>query len=512
MKSILDLRGECKMRENFKRGLMSGIALIATLTGLVGCSLEQDAKPEGNNSPPVSLEVSTVTEAKEVKKPDSLKFAINVGLKVEDGFDKWREEYINKTGINLEFEFIESNDYYQKIEFLFASGNTADVFAVGNDKLAVYAGQGALLDITEMVENSAVLSKIDDELIDSVRVNGKLYGVPIESGGGTVTYVRQDWLDQLGIQAPTTYNEFIHMLRQFKTLGDDIIPFTAPGLVADQAEFYLREFYQDASPEFIKNSKGKWVDGMTEPNMVAALQRMRDAYAEGLIDLEVVTNKTSTCRDKWYAGKVGAFTYWAGNWYTSLETRVQENVPEAKATPIAPIKETYYIKRVPAVLSVSSLSQNPEAAFKYLIEYANDGGEGSTLFQHGVEGLHFKYEASGKVIAEPKLTKPEEILEKAFVSPVLAAVKIQTPGYSFDVDERIPKSNAILDAYSKQAEIVPVSDELSKINEELLKEKEKTVVAIVMGQISIKDGLAQYKVSAENLGIAQVIEELNAAQ
>lgn len=497
------------MRENLKKGLMSSIALIAVLTGAVGCSLKQDTHLKEDNSLPVNLKEAVALETTDVKKPDSLKFAINVGLKVEDGFNEWREAYTNKTGIKLKFDFIESNDYYQNIEFSFASGDTADVFAVSNDKLAVYAGQGALLDITEMVENSTVLSKIDKELMDSVRVDGKLYGIPIEAGGGTITYVRQDWLDQLGLNVPTTYGEFINMLRQFKTLGEDIIPFTAPGLVTEQAEFYLREFYQDASPDFVKNSEGQWVDGMTQPNMVPALRRLRSAYEEGLIDLEIVTNKTSTCREKWYAGKVGVFTYWAGNWYTSLETRLRENVKEAKVTPIMPIKETYYIKRVPAVLSISSLSKNKEAAFKYLLEYANDGAEGSTLFQHGVEGLHFKYEDSGKVVAESKLSKPGEVLEKAFISPVLAAVKIQTPGYSFDVDQRIPESNAILETYGRQAEIVPVSDQLSKINEELMQEKEKTVVAIVMGQVSVEEGLAQYRTKVEALGIAQVIEELN---
>lgn len=30
-----------------------------------------------------------------------------------------------------------------------------------------------------------------------------------------------------------------------------------------------------------------------------------------------------------------------------------------------------------------------------------------------------------------------------------------------------------------------------------------------MGQVSVKDGLEAYKVKAENLGITQVIEELN---
>lgn len=493
------------MKKKLRTMVVASLILSTLTAGVTGCGSSTDVATDAGSTTP-----ATTQTAGDVEKPESIKFAINIGLKTEDGFNEWRDEFTKKTGIKLDSNFMEANEYYQNIELAFASGDTPDVFAVGNDKIAVYAGQGALLDLTDMVENSEVFSKVDKELMDSVRIDGKIYGVPFEDGGGTVTYIRQDWLDQLGLDVPTNYEQFIEMLRGFKTLGDNVVPFTAAGLVADQAEYYLREFYQDASPEFVKDENGKWVDGMTQPNMVPALERLRDAYAEGLIDVEVITNKTSTCRDKWYAGDVGVFTYWAGNWYASLERRVQENIPAAKVTAMPAIEETYYIKRVPAVLSISSLSEKPEAAFKYLLEYANDGAEGSTLFQHGIEGFHYSYSDSGEVIPGPKPSKPEEVMEKAFISPVLAATKITTPGYAFEVDERIPQSNAILEEYGVQAEIVPVSSKLSKINADLLAEKEKTVASIVMGQISIEDGLASYTAKVENLGIAQVIEELNA--
>ena len=502
------------MNKNLKAALATGLVLTTAAAALTGCGSKNDTSGQsatgGSTTPSTSTEGSAEAGTTEVAKPDSLKFAMNIGLKTEDGFDDWKQEYINKTGINLDFNYMEGNEYYQNIELSFAGGDTADVFAVGNDKLAVYAGQGALLDITDMVENSEIISQIDPVLLESVKVGGRYYGVPYERGGGTVTYVRQDWLDELGLDVPTTYDEFIDMLRAFKTLGSNVIPFTAAGLVDNQAEFYLREFYQDASPDFVKNSEGLWVDGMTEPNMVPALERLRDAYAEGLIDVEVITNKTSTCRDKWYAGDVGVFTYWAGNWNASLERRVQENVPTAKVTAIPPIQETYYIKRVPAVLSISSLSEKPEEAFKYLIEYSMDGAEGSTLFQHGVEGLHYEYDSTGAVIALAKPSKADEVMEKAFYSPVLATVPVQTAGYAFEVDERIPTSNAILEEYGIQAEIVPVSAKLSKINADLLAEREKTVANIVMGTVSVEEGLANYATRASNLGIEEVIAELNA--
>ena len=472
-------------------------------TGLVGC---------GNNGGSTGAASGETSANGEVQKPASIKFATNVGLKTEDGFDDWKKEFANKTGINLDFNYMEANEYFQNIELGFASGSAPDIFSVSNDRLAVYAAQGALYDMTDLVANSEYFKNMDPAVLESVTIDGKIYGIPLEKGGGTVTYIRQDWLDQLGLSVPTNYDEFINVLRAFKTLGNNVVPFTAPGFVSDQAEYYLREFYQDASPEFVRNEEGLWVDGMLEENMVGALQRMRDAYAEGLIDLEIVTNKTSTCRDKWYAGDVGVFTYWAGNWGASLENRVQQSVPTAKVTAINAIAETKYIERVPAVLSISSTCKNPQGVFEYFIEYALDGAEGSTLFQHGVEGLHFEYDETGKVIALSKPSKPEEIMEKAFVSPILATTPITTEGYAFDVDARITTSLGILEADSKKAEIVPQSKKLSKINADLLAEKEKTVASIVMGQTTLEDGLAAYKAKVENLGMSQVLEELNATK
>lgn len=492
------------MQKKLRTLLTASLILTTMATGLVGCGNGTTGNTDGATS--------NGSSNGEIQKPSSIKFATNVGLKSEDGFDDWKKEFTKKTGINLDFNYMEANEYFQNIELGFASGSAPDVFSVSNDRLAVYAAQGALYDMTDLVANSEYFKNMDPEVLESVTVNGKIYGIPLEKGGGTVTYIRQDWLDQLGLEVPTNYDEFINVLRAFKTLGDDVVPFTAPGFVSDQAEYYLREFYQDASPEFVRNEEGLWVDGMTEPNMVDALERMRDAYAEGLIDLEIVTNKTSTCRDKWYAGNVGIFTYWAGNWNASLENRVQQSVPTAKVTAMNAIEETHYIERVPAVISISSLCKNPEGVFKYFIEYAVDGGEGSTLFQHGVEGLHFEYDETGKVIALPKPSKADEIMEKAFVSPVLTTSPITTEGYAFDVDERITNSLAILEADAVKAEIVPQSRKLSKINGDLLAEKEKTVASIVMGQVSVEDGLAAYKAKAENLGIAQVIEELNATK
>lgn len=499
------------MTKKMRKVAVTMMTLTTLATSLGGCA----TKPATNNGtaepkPQTTKEETKKEEKKEevqeeqVAKPDRIKFMTNVGVKEEDKAEEWNKEFTKLTGIEIDLQNVSGKEYYQKLELSFASGDTPDVFLVGDGKLPIYAGQGALVDLTEWIENSEILKAIDPVILDSIKIDNKIYGIPLENGGGPVTYVRQDWLDQLGLQVPTNYTEFIDMLRGFKSIDPTLIPFTSPGL-AGESELYLREFYQDASPSFVQKD-GKWVDGMTEESMVGALTRMREAYAEGLIDMEVVTNTTSACRDKWYAGQVGAFTYWAGNWNVSLETRVQDNVPTAKVTAIPAIAEANYIKRVPAVVSISKLSKNPEAVFKYFVEYMQDGGEGSTLFQYGVEGIH--YSQSGSAITSlPKPSKPEEVMEKAYISPVLTVSPVK--GTTHEVDERINTSLDILNKDGVQAQIIPLSDTLTRINADLTATREKTLASIVMGEVTVEEGLANYAKEVANLGIDQVIAELN---
>lgn len=490
-----------------KRKLVKTMALGLTVamlgSALAGCSKKNDTTT--NNENPKTTETA---ESGEVKKPDNLKFMINIGVSLDDGAMKWKEEFERLTGITLEYNGpTASNDYYTNLDLSFSSKKSPDVFAVGGDKLPFYAAQGALADLSELYKNSEVLSKIDPALMESVTIGGKIYGIPLEAGGGTITYVRQDWLEACGLEAPTNYDEFIDMLRAFKEKYPDKIPYTAPSLYENEAVIYLREFYQDATPEFTQ-ADGKWVDGMSQENMKAALQRLQDAYAEGLIDKEIITNTTATCRDKWYAGDIGVFNYWTGTWAQNLEKRVQANVAEAKVLQLPSIEETKYLQRVPAVVSISSQSKNIEGAFKYFIEYMHDGGEGQVLFQSGVENVHWKQEGD-KLVQLPKLSKPEEVAEKAFISPFYAVTPLNTADKNIDYDARVQSSIDILKTDNTQLTITPLSKSYAKISSDLIALKSSTIAEIVMGKTTVEEGLAKYAQEAQNLDIATVIDELN---
>jgi putative aldouronate transport system substrate-binding protein len=491
------------MKRLLTKTTIFGISTCLVAVALIGCS---------NKSENIITSLGETEQVQDkigdVPKLDKIKFMINVGLTVEDGVLQWIEEYEKFTGIKLDFNAPTAvNDYYTNLDLSFTAGTSPDVFNVGDNKLSNYVAQGALANLTELVEKSELSKTIDSSIWDSVKVNGQIYGVPFEEGGGTITYVREDWLEESGVEAPTNYNEFINMLRAFKQKYPQMIPYTAPGLYENQAVIYLREFYQEATPEFSKVD-GKWVDGLSEDNMVEALTRLSEAYKEGLIDQEIVTNKTSTCRDLWYAGKVGVFNYWAGTWAQSLSERLANNVPESKVLQLPAIEETFYMQRTPVVTAISSKSKNIEEVFKYFIEYMHDGGEGQVLFESGVENVHWKQEGD-KLVQLPKLSNPDEVSKQAFKQPSFALTEKKVKDKNIEHNKLVMSSIEISKQGNYQLENTPLSKTYSKKSSEITALKSSTIAEIVMGKVDVITGLENYKKKVSALNMEQILLELN---
>lgn len=266
----------------------------------------------GNSEAGKQESQTTEPEAvKEVEKPAEISWWTHDGLNEENGSEQWFSEFEKFTGIHLNHQFIPNNEYYDKLKLAFASDEVPEVFDLNGANLALYASQGAIYDLTDLLKASDLYDKVDPAIWEAIAIDGKIYAIPKEIPSAAVTYVRGDWLERLGMKAPTNYEEFLEMIRRFKAeIPECEIGLTAPGI---KSEMNLPEFYQGAHYGFAKVD-GVWVDGFAQDNMAEAMQRMQDAYKEGLLDMEIITNTTSTCRDAWYSGNVGVFNYWSGKW------------------------------------------------------------------------------------------------------------------------------------------------------------------------------------------------------
>jgi putative aldouronate transport system substrate-binding protein len=451
-------------------------------------------------------------------KPASIKFMVDGTFQIkENGEQVLVDGFKALDGVTLDLMHPIHNEYSQKVDLAFTTGDIPDVVLMSNNNYLKYLTNGALYDMTALYEKSELKKRIKSpSLVEALKIDGHLYGLPGDRGNGTITYVRGDWLEKLGLKAPTTYDEFINMLRLFKNKNPDglapdkVIPYTGPGLVnvgSGTGEYpldiYLREFYQDATPDFVKVG-GKWADGMAQPNMVAALKRMKDAYAEGLIDKEIITNKTSTCRDKFNSGIVGVFNYWAGTWNDTLQKNIKPNAPQAKVTPIPAIKGVKYIERPGTTYCITSNAKNPEGIFQYFFERLWDGGKGQMFATFGVEGTFYKIE-NGEIKFLPSIQDPKKPFTKAMWSPELPMTDWK-PNWKapFEITNSLEMFQKDMVAYG----LLPASDVLTQLQPELNSMRISYVSKIVYGQLGLDEGVAAYKKEAAKY-VDAILKDIN---
>lgn len=572
------------MKKNFAARAATLTVALSVIAGLTACGEKKALNPDiyADKDKYVTYTDGVLTE---IKKPDKIKLVTDTNLTIENGREKFRTEYEKLTGIELELEQPAHNQYYEKINLSFAGGEMPDVMEVGNTYYPNYANYGALFDMTDIWNDSDLKNgrltdwngdvvTIDEKYVDALKItcdinkDGKvddnekdrLYGFPMARGNGTVTYVRGDWLKKLGEEnklgythavnevptykgeeidfsdgfkaefgeyiqyMPKNYDEFLSMLRAFKNMKSGTIPITAAGLINSEAPYdiYLREFYQDARPDFyIPEGSDKYVDGMSEPKMLDALQRMQDAFREGLMDREIITNKTSTSRNKFYDGKVGCFNYWSGMWCKNLNQDLQKRNKGGVAVPMPPLEETEYIERPPTAIAITTAAENPWGIYKWICEFSHDGREGQMLFSRGVEGGdikevdekdagHYKWiEKNKKAEALTPIASPDskDLVQKSWFSPEFSINSFPDP---IEIDNKITSS---LDMFAKTSRVNPVPKMTLNIADamtEISTIREEIISKVVKGEMSPAEGVKDYENRAK-LEIQTMMRELNGA-
>ncbi|MDO4295315.1 MAG: extracellular solute-binding protein [bacterium] len=521
------------MRKAFRRGtaLLLGAALCASLAACGGGSNTTTTTASGEQGGSESTG--------EVTKPEKLKVMFDgTVFTTANGRDQFEAALEEALGMELEFVQPDHSAYYDNVSMTFAGGDIPDIILLGSSYYWSYASQGALWDMSSAWENSELKASgriINEDIINGLYLDGALYGFAPSRGNGCVTYLKKKWLDNVGLEVPTTYDEYMNVLKAF-TEGDpdgngvngDTYAITASGLIGAEAPYtnFLPEFYQDAYPDFYKNDEGVWVDGFSEDAMIGAMTRLKDAYSKGYIDKEIITNKTSDCRNKFYDDKCGVFTYWAGTWANNLKTNLEAKGLDGELVIVPPIEELgHYVERTAAnVWCITANCSNPEGAFKYFIEPMLDGGEVQTLWSYGVKGVHWDDKAEtvtygdnsetyeeGQFHMLPNLETPTTLNTKNHIDPMLAIATFdgEDPGAS-TVAEIAKESQEKFNEWAVQAHTSPNYDEVYNTYIATLNDIRKPIITeVVTGSMTPEDGVAQYKEQAASM-VEEILESLNA--
>lgn len=521
-----------------KKMLAAGMAVtMAASVILGGCSSkkaeETPAASAGSSATETKAEGDTTAKS-DIEKPKKITIMVDgtVMTKVNDraAFEKRWEEL---SGIDLEFIQPDHDAYYDVVGQTFASGpeNWPDAIILGSTYYAGYAEEGALWDMTDTWENSELKASgrvTGEEVIDNMKLNGRLYGFPVGRGNGCITYVKKAWLDNLGLDVPETYDEYLNMLKQF-TEGDpdgngvdgDTYGVSAAGIVGKESPYinYLPEFYQDAYPSFLKGEDDVWYDGFTKDNFKDALTRLREAYAAGYIDKETLTNGTKDCRNKFYEDRFGVFTYWAGTWGTNLKNNLEKNGIDGELVPLKPLKEVdTYIERTPPVWAITSACKNPEGVFKYLIESMLDGGDMQTLWSYGVEDIHWSKKAEtvldntykeGEFHFEESLEHKGTQYTKQHLDQMLPIVTWDNNPGADAVEPTAKESQTVFNNNCRQDLMVPSTDVMATYNGDLITLKRSIIADVVVQGLSIDDAYKRFNDEGGAKWSQMIVDSLN---
>lgn len=525
------------MRKSTKKFL--SVAMLLTLSlSLTACSSKKDdnkGTTEPTTAPTTEAGETTptgeATNTSDVEKPKSITVMVNGTVFTEArGRDAFEKQLEDQLGIDIIFNQPEHSGYYDVVGNTFASGDWPDVVLLGAEYYTSYAALGALADVTEYWENSELKAsgRVNETVMNSIAIDGKLYGFAPARGNGCITYIRKAWLDKVGLDAPTNYQEYAEMLKAFTEndmddSGDpsNTIAVSAAGFVGNEAPYtnYLPEFYQDAYPDFYQKEDGTWVDGFSEDAMVGALTRLKEGYESGWIDKETLTNGTKDVRNKFYDNKVGVFTYWAGTWATNLANNLATNGLDSELVMLPPLAEVgQYVERQAPVWAITSKAENPAGIYKYFFETMLDGGAVQTLWTYGAEGTHWSTKAEtltagdvtktfqeGEFHMLVNLEKPDTFETKNHIDPMLSVASWvgEDPGAA-TVDELSKESAKNFDAWSRIAPVIVSNDTMSQYSADLWDARNYVITQVVTQGMSVEDGMQYYHDKTDSM-VAEIL-------
>lgn len=322
-----------------------------------------------------------------------------ISSRVESAESQLTKDYIRENQ-GIELEAILANDnWQQKYSLLVSGGDIPTVSLLPPANYYEYADQGAYTDLTNLVNNyPVIMNYVPEKIWPRLYVNDALYGVPnMNVEGKYVIVYRKDWLDKLGLEAPTTIDEFTEVMRAF---SEDDPDGNGQNDTYGFGTYNLNMFYGafGGAPGFYhKNDAGQIEIGSISEGYKNALMYYKDLYAKKYIEPEVPTQKEEQFWQKLSQGKFGAYVGWwswyhmAWDNYDFKETQIGGELITTRPV-TGPDGKTGMVAADPlsSVAAISYKVEDPDPILRFF-EWAMSN-EGYRTMKYGVPDLYWEAE------------------------------------------------------------------------------------------------------------------------
>ncbi|WP_445670235.1 extracellular solute-binding protein [Paenibacillus sp. PL2-23] len=426
-----------KTKASLLAAVLSVFMILVSVTA--ACSSNSEEASQSSNSPtqsaaPQDNTNEATTYPIQTDKKLTYWAGINSNLAgIRNSLDEvpFFQEWQKRTGVPLTFISPTAGQQKEALNVMLASGELPDVIEYswinfpGGPEKAIK--DGYILRLNELMDQHAPnLKKYLEEHPEVDRLvktdSGSYYGFPFIRGDESLLVfsgpiVRQDWLDELGLEVPTTIDEWYTVLKAFKEKKGASAPlsFLSEGKLAGLGNGAIIGAFGINQSFYLDNGQIKY--GPAEPQYKDFLATMSKWYAEGLLDKNIATTDLKTLDANMISGATGVTLGNAGSHLGKWTPLLSEKDPKAVLAPAPyPVMNKGDVPRfgqldnpfaVNGTAAITSKSKNPELAVK-MLDYAYSE-EGHMLFNFGVEGVSYTMENGYPTYTDLMMKNPDKL-------------------------------------------------------------------------------------------------------
>ncbi len=396
------------MSKNKMWTIFLSVILISVLA-IAGCSNNEANTPSNNKNVAPNDEKKDTSEVVEPEERGDITVSVydRGSVPPEEGTidkNRWTDFLIENGPADVEFVVIPRWESREKYNVLFASGGAPDlVFEFDTTYRNSLITQKQLMPINDLIEEHSVEYKALLEQYPilrklATRADGNMYEFGRLNGLGTnhLLWVREDWLENVGLPVPTTTEELYAVLDAF--VNDDPDKNNKKDTLGMGVSFVggnlLNQMFQDVNYKIQGDTIVR-----TWENSFAKSTFIKKLYTDKLIDQDFLTdNGGEKAKQDFITGKLGVYGVNGGDAFNIFEG-LKTNVPTAKVIAI-PLPASEFGQFGPVINNpaqgtavINANAKDPVAVMKY-VDFLVRESTMMTL-NYGIEGEHYKINDKG---------------------------------------------------------------------------------------------------------------------
>lgn len=438
------------------------LIVCAAILIVAGCSGSTAGDTTGNTTggsqaaaetPATTDEAATEAEAPGETEVQQVYVYANAGnlssvtdSSLPEAVEEVRQAIIDEIGIEVMAIIPPKGSEADRLNIMLASNESLDLFS---GSMMLHQSKGAAMPLNDLLDrygqNSKQLWPADWvggwEALTTP--DGQIWGLPINApAAGSTVLLREDWMNQLNLQQPTTMDELEAILKEFKDKDPAGNGRTIPLLTN------YNELNNSLAAGFMDVGYGNWVDAdgnvkppVLNPGYRDFVAKMADWYQKGYIYKETFAIDVAAQIELIKQNRVAAGAHWhsreLGNQFA-----LQETVPEAKYVVADQLRGPKGLTMTMGSASpngwmISKNSKNPEAAMKYM-NWLQSDIENYMLAYFGIKDKHWRW-----VDEENKIY---ERLNRDYLGDLIAAASF---AYTVQFRDASPVSAPAFEYYQK---------------------------------------------------------------